>query len=70
MAYSPRTGLFYIPGNHVCMNYEPVSGGEYVAGQPYVNAVLSMFPAGKVFGDLGVLRLRRMHLGAPPIAMR
>jgi RNA-directed DNA polymerase len=29
-----------------------------------------LFPAGKVFGDLGVLRLRRMHLGAPPIAMR
>jgi lanthanide-dependent methanol dehydrogenase len=50
-AYSPRTGLFYIPGNHVCMNYEPVSGGEYVAGQPYVNAVLSMFPAGKVCPD-------------------
>jgi len=47
-AYSPRTGLFYVPTNHVCMNYEPVSGGEYVAGQPYVNAVLSMFPAGRV----------------------
>jgi PQQ-dependent dehydrogenase (methanol/ethanol family) len=50
-AYSPRTGLFYIPGNHVCMDYEPVSGGEYVAGQPYVNAVLSMYPAGKVCPD-------------------
>jgi len=47
-AYSPLTGLFYVPTNHVCMNYEPVSGGEYVAGQPYVNAVLSMFPAGRV----------------------
>lgn len=47
-SYSPRTGLFYVPTNHVCMNYEPVSGGEYVAGQPYVNAVLSMFPAGRV----------------------
>jgi len=47
-AYSPKTGLFYVPTNHVCMNYEPVSGGEYVAGQPYVNAVLSMFPAGRV----------------------
>ena len=56
-AYSPRTGLFYVPTNHVCMDYEPVSGGEYVAGQPYVNAVLSMFPAGRVMGtgksDLG-----------------
>lgn len=47
VAYSPKTGLFYIPGNHVCMSYEPVSGGEYTAGQPYVNAVLNMFPAGK-----------------------
>lgn len=47
-AFSPRTGLFYVPTNHVCMDYEPVSGGEYVAGQPYVNAVLNMFPAGRV----------------------
>jgi len=50
-AYSPRTGLFYIPTNPVCMDYEPVSGGEYTAGQPYVNAVLNMYPAGKVTGD-------------------
>ncbi|MCS3904454.1 PQQ-dependent dehydrogenase (methanol/ethanol family) [Methylohalomonas lacus] len=54
-AYSPRTGLFYVPTNHVCMNYEPVSyaagGSEYVAGQPYVNAILSMFPAGVVEED-------------------
>jgi len=50
-AFSPRTGLFYVPTNHVCMDYEPVSGAEYTAGQPYVNAVLNMFPAGKVTGD-------------------
>ncbi len=50
-AFSPRTGLFYVPTNHLCMDYEPVSGGEYTAGQPYVNAVLNMFPAGKVTGD-------------------
>ncbi len=50
-AYSPRTGLFYVPTNHLCMSYEPVSGGEYTAGQPYVNAVLNMYPAGKVVGD-------------------
>ncbi len=50
-AFSPRTGLFYVPTNHVCMDYEPVSGGEYVAGQPYVNAVLNMYPAGRVTGD-------------------
>ncbi|MGH8581354.1 MAG: methanol/ethanol family PQQ-dependent dehydrogenase [Gammaproteobacteria bacterium] len=51
VAYSPRTNLFYIPANHVCMDYEPVSGGEYTAGQPYVNAVLNMYPAGKVLKD-------------------
>lgn len=49
-AYSPRTGLFYVPTNHVCMDYEPFQV-EYVAGQPYVGATLSMFPAGKVTGD-------------------
>jgi len=44
VAYSPQTKLFYIPGNHVCMNYEPFEV-EYTAGQPYVGATLSMFPA-------------------------
>ncbi len=49
-AYSPKTGLFYVPTNHVCMNYEPFRV-EYVAGQPYVGATLSMFPAGRVTND-------------------
>ncbi|MGI9334760.1 MAG: methanol/ethanol family PQQ-dependent dehydrogenase, partial [Gammaproteobacteria bacterium] len=49
-AFSPDTGLFYVPTNHVCMDYEPFAV-EYVAGQPYVGATLSMFPAGKVTGD-------------------
>ncbi|AFJ02556.1 Methanol dehydrogenase large subunit protein [Methylophaga frappieri] len=43
-AYSPRTGLFYVPTNHVCMDYEPFEV-EYVAGQPYVGATLAMYPA-------------------------
>ena len=49
-AFSPDTGLFYVPTNHVCMDYEPFYV-EYVAGQPYVGATLSMFPAGRVTGD-------------------
>jgi PQQ-dependent dehydrogenase (methanol/ethanol family) len=49
-AYSPKTKLFYVPTNHVCMDYEPYQV-EYVAGQPYVGATLSMYPAGKVTGD-------------------
>ncbi len=42
-AYSPDTGLFYVPTNHVCMDYEPQKV-SYVAGQPYVGATLSMYP--------------------------
>jgi PQQ-dependent dehydrogenase (methanol/ethanol family) len=42
-AYSPDTGLFYVPTNHVCMDYEPFKV-NYTAGQPYVGATLSMFP--------------------------
>ena len=49
-AYSPDTGLFYVPTNHVCMDYEPFYV-DYVAGQPYVGATLSMFPAGRVMND-------------------
>ena len=42
-AYSPTTGLFYVPTNHVCMDYEPFKV-SYTAGQPYVGATLSMYP--------------------------
>ena len=43
-AFSPETGLFYVPTNHVCMDYEPFRV-SYTAGQPYVGATLSMYPA-------------------------
>ena len=43
-SYSPMTGLFYVPTNHVCMDYEPFRV-SYTAGQPYVGATLKMFPA-------------------------
>ena len=42
-AYSPETHLFYVPTNHVCMDYEPFRVA-YTAGQPYVGATLSMYP--------------------------
>jgi PQQ-dependent dehydrogenase (methanol/ethanol family) len=42
-AFSPKTGLFYVPTNHVCMDYEPFKVA-YTAGQPYVGATLSMYP--------------------------
>ncbi len=43
-SYDPETKLFYVPTNHVCMDYEPYRVA-YTAGQPYVGATLSMFPA-------------------------
>ena len=42
-AYSPETKLFYVPTNHVCMDYEPFRV-SYTPGQPYVGATLSMYP--------------------------
>jgi lanthanide-dependent methanol dehydrogenase len=63
VAFSPRTNLFYIPGNHVCMSYEPVSGGEYTAGQPYVNAVLNMYSAAKVCPDCKNNNAEKNNLG-------
>lgn len=42
-SFSPKTKLFYVPTNHVCMDYEPFKV-SYTAGQPYVGATLSMYP--------------------------
>ena len=42
-SFSPDTNLFYVPTNHVCMDYEPFRV-SYTAGQPYVGATLSMYP--------------------------
>ncbi|HVE80201.1 MAG TPA: methanol/ethanol family PQQ-dependent dehydrogenase [Gemmatimonadaceae bacterium] len=42
-AYSPQTGFFYVPANHICMDYEGVEV-KYSAGQPYVGAIVRMFP--------------------------
>jgi glucose dehydrogenase len=41
-----------VPTNHVCMTYEPFQV-EYVAGQPYVGATLTMFPGPNENGDMG-----------------
>ena len=51
-SYSPKTGLFYVPTNHVCMDYEPFRVA-YTAGQPYVGATLSMYPAPESHGGMG-----------------
>ncbi len=51
-AYNPKNKMFYVPTNHVCMDYEPFKV-EYTAGQPYVGATLSMFPAPNSHGGMG-----------------
>jgi alcohol dehydrogenase (cytochrome c) len=51
-AYSPKTGMFYVPTNHVCMDYEPFKV-SYTPGQPYVGATLSMYPAPGSHGGMG-----------------
>jgi PQQ-dependent dehydrogenase (methanol/ethanol family) len=51
-SYSRKTGLFYVPTNHVCMDYEPFQI-EYTAGQPYVGSTLSMYAAPNSHGGLG-----------------
>ncbi len=42
-AFSPQTKLFYVPTNNICMDYEGVEV-KYSAGQPYVGAIVRMFP--------------------------
>jgi len=42
-SYSPKTGLFYVPTINVGMDYEGVEV-KYQAGQPYVGAIVRMFP--------------------------
>ncbi len=53
-AYDPKRGLMYIPYNTVCMDYEPFRV-SYTAGQPYVGATVSMYPApgGDTLGAIG-----------------
>jgi PQQ-dependent dehydrogenase (methanol/ethanol family) len=51
-AFSPRTGLLYIPATHICMDYEG-SQVNYIAGTPYLGAkVINFIPKGEDAGDL------------------
>jgi PQQ-dependent dehydrogenase (methanol/ethanol family) len=42
-AFSPRTGLLYIPAHNTCMDYEGVEA-NYIAGTPYLGASVKMYP--------------------------
>jgi PQQ-dependent dehydrogenase (methanol/ethanol family) len=48
-AFSPKTGLIYIPHNHICMDEEDVSV-NYIAGTPYVGANVVMYDAPGGYG--------------------
>ena len=50
--YSPKTGLFYVPTNHVCMDYEPYKV-SYTAGQAFIGATVAMYPAPGSHGGMG-----------------
>ncbi len=52
VTYSPKAKLVFVPTNHVCMDYEPFKV-SYTAGQPYVGATLSMYPAPGSHGGMG-----------------
>lgn len=41
-AYSLRTGLIYVPHQHLCMNWRSSEVG-YIAGTPYVGATVDMY---------------------------
>ena len=41
-AFSPRTGLLYIPAHNTCMNYEALAP-NYIEGTPYLGASVKMF---------------------------
>jgi PQQ-dependent dehydrogenase (methanol/ethanol family) len=42
-AFSPRTGLLYIPAHNTCMDYEGLEA-NYIAGTPYLGADVKMYP--------------------------
>jgi PQQ-dependent dehydrogenase (methanol/ethanol family) len=43
VSFSPRTRLFYVGTNNLCMNYEGTEV-QYIAGAPYVGANVRIFP--------------------------
>jgi lanthanide-dependent methanol dehydrogenase len=53
-AWHPERGIIVSGINRICMNYEPYEV-EYVAGQPYVGATLTMMPSPEDAGGHGGL---------------
>ena len=51
-AYSPQTGLFYVPTNNMCMDYEAASV-QYMVGTPYIGATAPYHAGPSGGGNLG-----------------
>jgi PQQ-dependent dehydrogenase (methanol/ethanol family) len=50
-AFSPRTGLLYIPAHNTCMDYEALEA-NYIAGTPYLGASVKMYQGEGHHGEL------------------
>jgi alcohol dehydrogenase (cytochrome c) len=50
-AFSPRTGLLYIPAHNTCMDYEATEA-NYIAGTPYLGASVRMYQGEGHHGEL------------------
>jgi glucose dehydrogenase len=50
-AFSPRTGLLYIPAHNTCMDYEGTEA-NYIAGTPYLGASVRMYQGEGHHGEL------------------
>jgi PQQ-dependent dehydrogenase (methanol/ethanol family) len=42
-AFSPRTGILYIPAHNTCMDHEGITA-NYIAGTPYLGSSTTMYP--------------------------
>ncbi|MCG3202061.1 MAG: Methanol dehydrogenase [cytochrome c] subunit 1 [Gammaproteobacteria bacterium] len=51
-AYAPEPGLFLVPTNHLCMDYETFHV-DYEQGHPYTGAAITMHPVEGSDGALG-----------------
>ncbi|HEY8548457.1 MAG TPA: methanol/ethanol family PQQ-dependent dehydrogenase [Vicinamibacterales bacterium] len=50
-AFSPKTGLLYIPAHNTCMDYE-AQEANYIAGTPYLGASVRMYQGDGHHGEL------------------
>src|SRR5205814_776566 len=67
-AFSPLTGLVYIPHNNLCMDYGAMQA-NYISGTPYVGAAVKMYPGAGVGGWAGAIVSAKMDPRDPTGAL-